>query len=79
MEPESPASPALAGRFFTTRVSGKLSITWKERKKVKSFSHVPLFVTPWTITNQDPLSMGFSRHTGVGCIYTETHIFAFFP
>ena len=24
-------------------------------------SHVWLFVTPWTITRQDPLSMGFSR------------------
>ena len=25
------------------------------------FSHVRLFVTPWTVTRQDPLSMGFSR------------------
>ena len=30
-------------------------------KKVKSFSHVWLFVTPWTVTYQAPLSMGFSR------------------
>ena len=29
--------------------------------KVKSFSHVQLFGTPWTITYQAPLSMGFSR------------------
>ena len=29
--------------------------------KVKSFSHVQLFVTPWTVAHQDPLSMGFSR------------------
>ena len=29
--------------------------------KVKSLSHVQLFVTPWTITNPAPLSMGFSR------------------
>ena len=29
--------------------------------KVKSLSHVQLFVTPWTVTYQDPLSMGFSR------------------
>ena len=24
------------------------------------FSHVQLFATPWTVTHQDPLSMGFS-------------------
>ena len=30
-------------------------------KKVKSLSHVRLFVTPWTVVHQAPLSMGFSR------------------
>ena len=29
--------------------------------KVKSFSCVRLFVTPWTVAYQAPLSMGFSR------------------
>ena len=29
--------------------------------KVKSDSHVRLFVTPWTVAYQAPLSMGFSR------------------
>ena len=29
--------------------------------KVKSFSHVQLFATPWTVAHQAPLSMGFSR------------------
>ena len=29
--------------------------------KVKLFSHVQLFVTPWTVAHQAPLSMGFSR------------------
>ena len=29
--------------------------------------HVHLFATPWTVAHQDPLSMGFPRHTGVGC------------
>ena len=29
--------------------------------KVKSLSHVQLFVTPWTVAYQAPLSMGFSR------------------
>ena len=26
-----------------------------------------LFVAPWTVAHQAPLSMGFSRQTGVGC------------
>ena len=25
------------------------------------FNHIQLFVTPWTVARQDPLSMGFSR------------------
>ena len=29
--------------------------------EVKSFSRVQLFVTPWTVANQAPPSMGFSR------------------
>ena len=29
--------------------------------RVKSLSHVRLFVTPWTVAPQAPLSMGFSR------------------
>ena len=28
---------------------------------VKSLSRVRLFVTPWTVAYQDPLSMGFFR------------------
>ena len=31
---------------------------WRE---VKLLSHVQLFETPWTVANQAPLSMGFSR------------------
>ena len=45
--------------------------TWsrrKERKQRKSLSHVQLFVTPWTIAWQAPLSMGFpGKNTRVGC------------
>ena len=36
----------------------------------KSFSHVRLFVTLWTIAHQAPLSMGFSRqeyYSGLPC------------
>ena len=29
--------------------------------KVKSLSHVRLFVNPWTVTWQVPLSIGFSK------------------
>ena len=29
--------------------------------KVKTFSHVCLFVTPWTVAHQGPPSMGFFR------------------
>ena len=35
-----------------------LTISQKERKKVKSLSHVQLFVTPWTLTHQATLSLG---------------------
>ena len=34
------------------------------------FSHVQLFVTPWTVARQAPLSMGFSRQgywSGLPC------------
>ena len=33
----------------------------KERKKVKSLSRVRLFVTPWTVVQQAPLSREFSK------------------
>ena len=39
---------------------GKNTEKWK-KVKVKSLSHVQLFVTPWTVAHQAPLSMGFSR------------------
>ena len=32
-----------------------------KKMKVKSLSLVQLFVTPWTVAHQAPLSMGFSR------------------
>ena len=33
----------------------------RKKVKVKSLSHVRLFVTPWTVAHQAPLSMRFSR------------------
>ena len=48
--------PALAGGFFAT------SATWEAPKMVVlMLSHVQLFVTPWTVAQQAPLSKGFSR------------------
>ena len=35
--------------------------TKRKERKGKSFSRVQLFVTPWTVAYQAPLSMGFSR------------------
>ena len=37
------------------------SNAWKWKVKVKSFSCVQLFTTPWTAAHQAPPSMGFSR------------------
>ena len=38
------------------------SLLMKVKVKVKSLSRVRLFVTPWTVAHQAPLSMGFSWH-----------------
>ena len=39
-------------------------------------SHVQVFVTPWTIVHQDPLSMGFAKQeTGVGSHFLVQGIF----
>ena len=40
---------------------GKVINAIINRKKVKSLNHVQLFETPWTITSQAPLTLGFSR------------------
>ena len=42
-------------------VAISFSNAWKWRVKVKSLSHVRLFMTPWTAAYQAPPSMGFSR------------------
>ena len=59
IEPVSLVSPALAGRFCTTRA------TWEAHEWVsewlKSLNRVRLFVTPWTVAHQAPPPMGFSR------------------
>ena len=35
--------------------------------ELSRFSCVQLFVTPWIVAGQAPLSMGFSRQEEVGC------------
>ena len=62
--PASLASTALAGRLFTT------SATWDGLHAcvLSHFSSGRLFMIPWTVAHQAPLSMGFSgKNTRVGC------------
>ena len=49
-----PRSPPLQADAFTIWAT-------REAYKWKSLSHVQLFVTPWTVAHQAPLSMKFSR------------------
>ena len=58
--PGSPVPGILQARALEW-VAISFSNAWKWRVKVKSLSHVWLFVTPWTAAYQAPLSMGFSR------------------
>ena len=39
------------------------------------FSQIPLFVTTWTVVCQAPLSMEFSKNTGVGYHFLLKGIF----
>ena len=58
--PGSPIPGILQARTVEW-VAISFSNAWKWKVKVKSLSHVRLFVTPWTAAHQAPLSMGFSR------------------
>ena len=44
---------------YPKRKMGKVNKV--KRSEVKSFSHVQLFATPWTVVHQAPPSMEFSR------------------
>ena len=63
---EVEAGIKIAGRNINNlRCADDTTLT-AEVSEVKSFSHVRLFVTPWTVAYQASLSMGFSRqNTGV--------------
>ena len=58
--PGSPIPGVLQARTLE-RVAISFSSAWKWKVKVKSLSHVRLLATPWTVTYQAPLSMGFPR------------------
>ena len=57
IEPTSHVSPELAGVFLTA------STTWEVFNILlkKLHSCVPVFVTPWIVTHQAPLSLGFPK------------------
>ena len=57
--PGSPVPGILQARTLEW-VAISFSNAWKWKVKVKSFSHVQLFATPWTAAYQTPPSMGFS-------------------
>ena len=52
-----PASPALAGRFFTAELVGSMLLLLL----LSRFSRVRLCATPQTAAHQAPPSLGFSR------------------
>ena len=58
--PGSPIPGILQARTLEW-VTISFSNAWKWKVKVKSFSHVRLFTTPWIAAYQAPPSMGFSR------------------
>ena len=53
----------ITGSFIpaSAKTTERLRVGLKKEVKVKSLSRVRLFVTPWTVAYQVPLSMGFSR------------------
>ena len=59
--PPGSAVPGILQARALEWVATSFSNAWKWKVKVKSLSHVWLFVTPWTAAYQAPPSMGFSR------------------
>ena len=46
---------------YTHNVMSTMKVKVTVKVKVKSLSHVRLFATTWTVANQAPPSIGFSR------------------
>ena len=53
------AQPSFCANFYDKIL--KLNLFLSSPVKVKSFSRIQLFATPWTVAYQVPPSMGFSR------------------
>ena len=74
-------SPALAGRFFTTRPPGKLTLGCCSA--VQSLSHDWLFVTPWTEGCQTSLSFTISQSllklTSIKLVMPSNHLILCHP
>ena len=64
--PGSPVPGILQARALEC-ISISFSSPQKWKVKVKSLSCAWLLVTSWTAAYQAPLSIGFSKSTGVGC------------
>ena len=70
----SETGPLLKGKYLVQIHS--IFIARKVKRKVKSLSCVRLFVTPWTVSLQAPLSMDFpGKNAGVGCHFLLQEIF----
>ena len=59
--PPGPAVPGILQARTLEYIAISSSNAWKWKVKVKSFSRVQLFATPWTAAYKAPPSMGFSR------------------
>ena len=80
IEPTSPASPALAGRFFTTVLPGKLGLS----SSVQSLSCVQLFVTPWTtappcLSPTLSITQSLFKLTSIQSVMPSNHLILCYP
>ena len=71
--PGSPVPGILQARTLEW-VAIAFSNSWKWKVKVKSFSRVRLFATPWTAAYQAPPSIGFSRQEHWGGVPVPTPV-----
>ena len=61
IEPASLTSPALAGGFFTSRVTWEAPLRHMHVCMLSRYSRVWILATQWTVAHQAPLSMGVSK------------------
>ena len=85
-KPESPISPALAGRFFTMSVTGEAQYTYTHihiHVVAQSLSHVRPFATPRTAACQSSLSFTISQSLlkliSIESVMPSNHLFLCYP